>query len=112
MAAELAGVNANVIAVIASGAIAMSLFFVKDFFSTTKSDLRTLTKAVTELVTELKGLTKDLRKVEGVIESQQKQITDFTKETANLLASIKALWSALQRIHPDDIPRRMSDKSR
>ena len=91
-----------------AGATAIAVFFLKDFFVTTKKDLRELTQAVTALVQELKAATRDLRKIEGVIEGQQGQLTSAIEKIADSTANIKALWAALQNLKLVD--KRMSDR--
>lgn len=95
---------------------AVAIFFLKDFFNSTKTDIHDLTtavndltKEVTRLMLELRGIQRDLSKMEGIIEHQQSQLTQSIKETSGLLANIKALWSALERIHPVALPGRISD---
>lgn len=103
-----------------SGATGLVMYFLKDFFSSTKKELKASTEALmsiretlaefkAEIRAEIKAATKDLSRVEGAIENQQKQISEAIKEMAGLTANIKALWAALQRIHPTVIKRRASD---
>jgi hypothetical protein len=102
--------NALAGGMVGSFATALVTFLLKDFFLTTKKDLQDLTKAVVSLTYECKTLQRDLLKVEAVIENQQIQLSASIKETATLLANIKALWTALERIHPVCLPGRMSDR--
>lgn len=104
---------------VGSAATALVTFFLKDFFTSTRSEFHDLTKAVNEqiratlaLTHECKTLQRDLSKVEGVIENQQKQLGMSIKETATLLANIKALWNALERIHPTHLPVRASERGK
>lgn len=92
-----------------SSATAVAVFFIRDFFTTTKHELRHLVQAVTAVTYELQTTTRDLRKMEGALESQQKQLTSAIERISESTANIKALWAALQRIHPAAIPKRLSD---
>ncbi len=99
------------------GTVALLLYFLKDFLRSTKREAKDTAKSLGEIMvalealkTEFRALSKDLGRVEGAIDNQQKQVTAATVAMAGLTANIKALWAALQRIHPGAIQRRLSDE--
>lgn len=94
-----------------SSATAVAVFFIRDFFTTTKKELHELVKAVVAITHELQTCTRDLRKLEGAIESQQRRVDATLEKISESTANIKALWAALQRIHPNAVPKRLSDSN-
>lgn len=98
------------------GIAGILVFLLKDFFRSQKRNARETAAALKDIAVNLGQLearfdahSKDLGRVEGAIDNQQKQVTAATVEMAGMNANIKALWAALQRIHPGAVKRRLSD---
>lgn len=107
-----------------AGSTAIAAFFLKDFFASTKEAFKEIARKMSErervegvlqasiqdVVHELRVVTRDLLRMQGVMESQQKAEKESLREFAALQSSLKALWVVMQRVFPDHVPTRISDR--
>lgn len=53
---------------------------------------------------------REITRIEGKLEAGTAEAHRLNASVTEVLASIKALWSTLQTLHPDKVPRRASDR--
>jgi hypothetical protein len=69
-----------------------------------------LTKTITVFGVKLDEREKDYLRLEGQIDGARKNILELTGGIRETKASLDALWLTLQRLFPDKVPGRLSDK--
>lgn len=97
----------------AAGIGGLLVFFLRDFFGSTKKDLRETRDAVLKAAMECTAVARDMKRVEGILENQQGQLTSAVKEMARATASINALWTTLHGLglvkrRPSDLAKEAS----
>lgn len=54
---------------------------------------------------------KDLLRLEGVSDAARRDMLETIKSLERVTAKIDAMWLTLQRLHPEHVPKRASDRS-
>jgi len=70
----------------------------------------TLTQNTIELRVGIEQREKELLRLEGCIDSQRKDMAQLIASFHRVSSSLDAMWLTLQRLHPDDVPKRASDR--
>lgn len=70
-----------------------------------------LTKAVVQLSTKLDEREKDIYKLEGSLDGQRKDMLQVISGLQQATGSLDALWRTLQKLYPDKVPQRASDRA-
>lgn len=70
-----------------------------------------LSETHTVMTVKLEEREKDLLKLEGALEVQRKDMIGVITSLQKTAGSLDALWRTMQNVYPDQVERRMSDKS-
>lgn len=91
---------------------------VGEMIATNKIRDKEITREVHDLSRHLAALTakleereKDINKLEGALDVSRKDIVLLVSSLQQSTSSLDAMWRTLQKLFPDQVPQRMSDKS-
>jgi hypothetical protein len=73
--------------------------------------LNQMTRALITHTEQLDARERDLRKLEGAIEVQRRDLVGIIASLQQSTGSLDAMWRTLQNLFPERVPRRASDKA-
>lgn len=74
-------------------------------------DNHELSKQLVSITTKLDEREKDINKLEGALEASRKDIVLLVSSLQQTTSSLDAMWRTLQKLFPDQVRQRLSDKS-
>jgi len=69
-----------------------------------------LTKSFVHLSTKVEERDKDISKLHGMLDLTRQTMVDQIKIAAEINGSLNALWLTMQKLYPEQVPRRLSDR--
>jgi hypothetical protein len=82
----------------------------QQYFRTVHAGSQEISKSFMVLSTKLEEREKDSLRMEGAIDETRKNILELTGGIRESKASLDALWLTLQKLFPDKVPARLSDR--